>query len=45
MERIVVASLEDGVRIKYDDVKKKFLAIGEALHRGWVSGEVEVWLF
>lgn len=42
MERIVVASLEDGVRIKYDDVKKKFLAIGEALHRGWVSGEVEV---
>lgn len=42
MERIVVASLEDGVRIKYDDVKKKFLANDEVLHRGWVSGEVKV---
>lgn len=40
MVRIVVASLEDGVRIKYYDVKKKFLANDEALRRGWVSGEV-----
>lgn len=42
MVRIVVASLEDGVRIKYYEVKKKFLANDEAPHRGWVSREVEV---